>query len=64
MLQASIPPSMHLNVIIDRTTTIRASVHDVEITLVISIVLVILVVFVSCETSGPPSSPASPCRCL
>ena len=37
---------MHLNVIIDRTTTIRASVHDVEITLLISIVLVILVVFV------------------
>ncbi|HEX8765983.1 MAG TPA: efflux RND transporter permease subunit, partial [Candidatus Acidoferrum sp.] len=30
---------------VDRTTTIRASVHDVEITLVISIVLVILVVF-------------------
>ena len=30
----------------DRTTTIRASVHDIEITLMISIVLVILVVFV------------------
>jgi multidrug efflux pump len=45
-LQASINPSIHLGVIIDRTTTIRASIHDVEITLVISIVLVILVVFV------------------
>ena len=44
-LRASISPSLHLNVAIDRTTTIRASVHDVEITLMISIVLVILVVF-------------------
>ena len=44
-LRASISPSLHLNVAIDRTTTIRASVHDVEITLVISIILVILVVF-------------------
>ena len=45
-LQASINPSIHLNVIIDRTTTIRASIHDVEITLIISVVLVILVVFI------------------
>lgn len=44
-LRASISPSLHLGVIIDRTTTIRASVRDVEITLVISIALVILVVF-------------------
>jgi multidrug efflux pump len=45
-LRASISPSLHLNVAIDRTTTIRASIHDVEITLLISISLVILVVFV------------------
>jgi multidrug efflux pump len=45
-LQASISPSIRLGVIIDRTTTIRASIHDVEITLVISVILVILVVFV------------------
>src|SRR5262249_19765146 len=45
-LRASISPSLHLNVAIDRTTTIRASIHDVEITLMISITLVILVVFV------------------
>ena len=44
-LRASISPSLHLNVAIDRTTTIRASVHDVEITLLISVSLVILVVF-------------------
>jgi multidrug efflux pump len=45
-LQASINPSIHLGVVIDRTTTIRASIHEVEITLVISVILVILVVFV------------------
>jgi multidrug efflux pump len=45
-LQASINPSIHLGVVIDRTTTIRASIREVEITLVISVILVILVVFV------------------
>ena len=45
-LQASIPPTVKLSVVIDATRTIRASVRDVQITLVISIVLVILVVFV------------------
>src|SRR5947208_6184672 len=45
-LSASISPAIHINVVLDRTTTIRASVHDIEITLLISVVLVILVVFV------------------
>jgi multidrug efflux pump len=45
-LQNSIPPAIKLNVVMDRTTTIRASISDVEITLVIAVVLVILVVFV------------------
>src|SRR2546428_5735878 len=44
-LRASISPSLHLNVAVDRTTTIRASVHDVEVALIISIILVIFVVF-------------------
>jgi len=44
-LQASIPPSIKLQVVLDRTLTIRASVKQVTNTLVISIVLVILVVF-------------------
>ena len=44
-LRASISPSLHLNVAMDRTTIIRASVRDVEVTLVISIILVIFVVF-------------------
>ncbi|HEY3129602.1 MAG TPA: efflux RND transporter permease subunit, partial [Acidobacteriota bacterium] len=45
-LRASIPPTIHLAMLQDRTTTIRESIRDVEITLCISIALVILVVFV------------------
>ncbi len=44
-LKASIPAAMDFTVMLDRTTTIRASVSDVERTLAISIALVILVVF-------------------
>ncbi len=44
-IKASIPAAMTLNTVLDRTTTIRASVFEVQRTLVISIVLVILVVF-------------------
>jgi multidrug efflux pump len=45
-LKASIPAAINVQIVLDRTTTIRASVKDVERTLVISILLVILVVFV------------------
>ena len=44
-LRASIPPTISLNVVINATRTIRASVADVQRTLMISIGLVILVVF-------------------
>jgi len=46
LLQASIPASIHLNMASDRTTTIRASINDIQVTLLITIVLVILVIFV------------------
>ena len=36
---------MHVSTIIDRTQTIRASVHDVEFTLMLSIGLVVMVIF-------------------
>jgi multidrug efflux pump len=45
-LEAAIPRAIHLQIAMDQTVTIRASVHDVERTLLISIALVILVVFV------------------
>ncbi|HEY0264555.1 MAG TPA: efflux RND transporter permease subunit [Granulicella sp.] len=44
-LQAEIPQGIDMTIVLDRTTTIRASVHDVEKTLAMSIGLVILVVF-------------------
>jgi hypothetical protein len=44
-LQAAIPPTIKISVAVDRTTTIRASVRDVEISLIISVFLVVLVVF-------------------
>jgi multidrug efflux pump len=46
LLQAAIPQKIHVAVSLDRTTTIRASVQDVEYTLILSVFLVILVVFV------------------
>jgi multidrug efflux pump len=45
-LEASIPKGIKITTVLNRTTTIRASVLDVEKTLVLSIGLVILVVFV------------------
>ena len=44
-LLASIPPSVHITQIIDRTQTIRASVADVQFTLLLSIGLVVMVIF-------------------
>jgi multidrug efflux pump len=44
-LQAAIPPTIKIDVVVDRTTTIRSSVRDVELSLMISVLLVVLVVF-------------------
>ena len=41
----SVPPSIKVDQIIDRTTTIKASVHDVEFTLMLTIALVVMVIF-------------------
>jgi multidrug efflux pump len=49
-LQSSISPAIKLSIALDRTITVRASVKDIEFTLLISIVLVILVVFVFLRT--------------
>jgi hydrophobe/amphiphile efflux-1 (HAE1) family protein len=45
-LMASVPPSIHESIALDRTQTIRGSVRDVELTLLLSVLLVIAVVFV------------------
>jgi len=44
-LEASIPPSMHVSTIMDRTVTIRASVKDVQFTLLLAVCLVVMVIF-------------------
>jgi multidrug efflux pump len=57
-LQAAIPQAINVAVALDQTVTIRASVHDVERTLIIAVILVILVVFFflrSARTSMIPS---------
>lgn len=42
-LQAMLPASIQVNVLIDRTQTIRASLHEVEVTLLIAVLLVVAV---------------------
>jgi hydrophobe/amphiphile efflux-1 (HAE1) family protein len=44
-LKADIPPTVHVTTIVDRTQTIRASVNDVQFTLLLSIALVVMVIF-------------------
>jgi len=44
-LEADIPPAINVSVVADRTQTIRASVQDVEVTLLITIALVVAVIF-------------------
>ena len=44
-LQAAIPSGIKLTIVTDRTETIRASVRDVQITLIMSVVLVVAVIF-------------------
>ncbi|MDE1933671.1 multidrug efflux RND transporter permease subunit [Bradyrhizobium sp.] len=45
-LVAAIPPAIKIKIISDRTLTIRAAVEDVQITLLITILLVIMVIFI------------------
>jgi len=44
-LQAALPASVEVNILTDRTTTIRASVADVQFTLMLTVFLVVLVIF-------------------
>jgi HAE1 family hydrophobic/amphiphilic exporter-1 len=46
LIKASMPPSIDIGVLSDRTQTIRASVHDVQFTLLLTIALVVAVIFV------------------
>ena len=52
-IEASIPQGIKTTVVLDRTTTIRASVSDVERTLILSVILVSLWSSSSCATGAP-----------
>ncbi len=49
-LRRAMPAGAQLTIVNDRTTTIRASIHDVQFTLMLSVVLVVLVVLVFLRT--------------
>jgi multidrug efflux pump len=49
-LQASVPPAIRIAIAADPTQTIRASVHDIQLTLVLTVVLVVLVIFLFLRT--------------
>lgn len=44
-LTSSLPPAVEVSILTDRTTTIRASVHDVQFELMLAVALVVLVIF-------------------
>jgi multidrug efflux pump len=46
LLTGTLPPSVHVSILADRTETIRASVTDVQFTLLLTVVLVVMVMFV------------------
>ena len=46
------PPSVHVDLVSDRSQAIRASVLDVQFTLMLTIALVVLVIFIFLRTSG------------
>src|SRR6185503_7914356 len=49
-LKASLPSSVNVSVLTDRTTTIRASVKDVEFSLMLTVALVVMVIFLFLRT--------------
>ena len=57
-IAASINPSIDVTIALDRSTTIRASVRDVEVTLLISIGLVVLVVFLFLRSGWATTIPS------
>jgi multidrug efflux pump len=58
-LAKSIPPGIDVAIAIDRAGTIRASVHEVEITLILSIILVTVVVFLFLRSVRATAIPAA-----
>ena len=49
-LEASIPPAVHVDLMLDRTLVTRAAVRDVQMTMLLTIVLVVIVIFLFLRT--------------
>ncbi len=60
-LKASLPTSVEVTILTDRTTTIRASVHDVQFTLILAIALVVMVMFLFLRTLSATVIPSVAC---
>jgi multidrug efflux pump len=58
-LQSALPSSVHVTVLTDRTTSIRASVRDVQLELMLAVALVILVIFLFLRTLSATVIPAA-----
>src|SRR5262245_24484352 len=58
-LTSTLPKSIHVEVLTDRTTTIRASVKDVEFELMLTIALVVMVIFLFLRTLSATVIPAA-----
>ena len=61
-LENNLPEGIQVTTLTDLTSSIKASVSDVEFELMISVGLVVIVVFLFLRSLARPSSPASPCR--
>ena len=57
-LKASLPSSVHVDILTDRTTTIRASVADVQFELMLTVALVVLVIFLFLRSLAATAIPS------
>jgi multidrug efflux pump len=57
-LRATIPPAATLDITSDRTITIRASVHDIEFTLMLTVALVVMVIFLFLRNAWATAIPS------
>jgi multidrug efflux pump len=62
-LQVNLPTGIQVTILTDLTTSIEASVSDVEFELLLTVALVVLVIFLFLRSSMPPLSRAWRCRC-
>jgi HAE1 family hydrophobic/amphiphilic exporter-1 len=60
--KAQLPASININLVNDRSVSIREAIHDVNLTLALTVGLVVMVIFLFLRRAAPPSFRPSPCR--